>query len=490
MAYPLPIESLQKPFERRILHPWMTRSVRPIPSAAEVYPALLEHARQPRLAYLHIPFCANHCLFCGFYRNKSQAAAMSRYVDHLIEEIVQDSARPGLNAAPIEAVFFGGGTPSALAADDLHRLILALRQHLPLSADCEITIEGRVAGFDDDKIDACLEAGANRFSIGIQTFNTAQRQRMGRKAGREEAVGFLQKLVERDRAAVVCDLIYGLPLQTDESWREDVALCHDIGLDGVDLYCLTLHPGSPLALSIDKGALPPQADHATAARRYQEGGEMLESLGWERVSQAHWRRTERERNRYNNATKAGADCLAYGAGAGGMLLGHRFMQLGDTAEYERSVASGSKPIQTMLAPPPHYRACGKIMAALEDGVIALSDLEVAAGFTAALLPQLLYWHAQGLLALDAQHLTLSTLGRYWYNNLAADLFMLVATYIDGPQAAPAAHPAHIARPGHPASAPQSGGHPAHIPRPAQADGRPASLSHPASSGHDHAKLSR
>ncbi|KAF7599019.1 MAG: putative heme utilization radical SAM enzyme HutW [Candidatus Dactylopiibacterium carminicum] len=465
MAYPLPLESLLVPFERRTLHPWMGRGVRPIPTPELVYPALLGHTRAPRLAYLHVPFCANHCLFCGFYRNKSNEAAMTEYVDRLIDEIAQDGARAGMQSAPVEAVFFGGGTPSALSAQDLNRILKALRQHLLLAADCEITIEGRVAGFDDEKIDACLEGGANRFSIGIQTFDTKLRRRMGRKASREEAIAFLGGLVARDRAAVVCDLIYGLPGQTDELWRDDVSLCEEIGLDGVDLYCLTLHSGSPLALSIDKGALPPAADHETALRRYREGGEILDAAGWSRISQAHWRRTEREGNRYNNATKAGTDCLAFGAGAGGMLAGHRFMQDGDAANYQTRVAAGEKPLSGMLAPTPHHRVCGMVMEGLEAGVLDLQRLDrmvAEPGFVAALEPLLDYWTTQDLVRREQDSLHLTVTGRYWYNNIAAQLFMLIGTYIDGPQAAapagghPDGHPAGIPRPVHPASKPQQG----------------------------------
>lgn len=473
MAYPLSLEPLLKPFEQRVLHPWMNRGLRPLPAPGQVYPALLEQPAKARLAYLHIPFCANHCLFCGFYRNKSNEAAMAAYVDCLIDEIAREGARPGLQASPVEAVFFGGGTPSALSARDLHRLLQALQQHLPLTPDCEITVEGRVAGFDAEKIDACLEGGANRFSIGIQTFDTALRQRMGRKASRDEALGFLAGLVARDRASVVCDLIYGLPRQTDEIWREDVALCEAIGLDGVDLYCLTLHDSSPLALSINKGALPAPADHATAARRYQEGGEILESAGWARVSQAHWRRSARETNRYNSATKAGADCLAFGAGAGGMLHGHRFMQEGDTERYQSRVRAAEKPLAAMLAPARHHRACGGVMAALEDGVLDLTRLDqwVSPGFAAALAPLTGFWCEQGLAVEEGACLRLSASGRYWHNNIAAQLFGLITAWLDGPQAAEpphagghrpgAAHPAHMPRPAHPLSNPQEPSHERH-----------------------------
>ena len=122
---------------------------------------------------------------------------------------------------------------------------------MPLAPDCEITVEGRILNFDDERIDACLEAGTNRFSIGIQTFDTRVRQRMGRRASRKEAIQFLRKLGERDRAAVVCDLMFGLPEQTPESWREDLQIVRDLPLDGVDLYALNLLPSTPLGKAVE-----------------------------------------------------------------------------------------------------------------------------------------------------------------------------------------------------------------------------------------------
>lgn len=460
MAHPLVFDRYLAPapagqaFARRVHHPWMDRRPVPLADPDGRYAALLRADGDPRLAYVHVPFCANHCLFCGFYRNRTDDAAMRRYVDHLVREIAADAARPGVSARPVSAVFLGGGTPSALSAADLHRVLSALRAHLPLAPDCEVTVEGRVAGFDADKIDACLDAGANRFSIGIQSFDTRLRRRMGRKAAREEAEAFLSALAARGRAAVICDLIYGLPGQTDAIWRDDVAACDRLGLDGVDLYCLSLQPGSPLAVSIEKGALPPPGDEVGNLGRYRDGCDTLAAAGWTRLSQAHWGRTPRERNRYNRLTKRGADCLAFGAGAGGMLGGHRFMNDGDVAAYEARIAAGEKPIAAMLAPAARHAARGAVMDALERGSLDFAELDAAVepGFAAALAPLFAEWRRRGLAEPGAAALALTVEGRYWYNTLAAALFELIDAYLDG--AAPPAMPPHGgARPRHPGAHP-------------------------------------
>src|SRR5690606_22677630 len=100
--------------------------------------------------------------------------------------------------------------------------------------------------FEDEKVAASIEAGANRFSIGIQSFDTAVRQRQGRKASREVAIDFVERLVDRGDATVVVDMIFGLPLQTPEVWAQDLLTCSGLGPDGVDIYALNVFPTTPL----------------------------------------------------------------------------------------------------------------------------------------------------------------------------------------------------------------------------------------------------
>ena len=170
---------------------------------AQTWQEMINQTVSPRkrLVYLHIPFCATHCTFCGFYQNRFNDDACAHYTDALIREIEMEADSVLHQSAPIHAVYFGGGTPSALSAHDLARIITTLREKLPLAPDCEITIEGRVLNFDAERIDACLDAGANRFSIGIQSFNSKIRKKMARTSDGPTAIAFMESLVKRDRAA-------------------------------------------------------------------------------------------------------------------------------------------------------------------------------------------------------------------------------------------------------------------------------------------------
>ncbi|MCE8472719.1 radical SAM protein, partial [Rhodovulum sulfidophilum] len=133
---------------------------------------------------------------------------------------------------------------------------------LPLSPDCEITLEGRIVSFGLEKARAAFDAGVNRVSLGVQSFDDRVRRRLGRKSTRSETLRFLEGLVAADCGAVVIDLIYGLPGQDRATFREDLRMAAALGLDGLDLYALKTIPGTPLLLAQEKGKLLPAAPHS------------------------------------------------------------------------------------------------------------------------------------------------------------------------------------------------------------------------------------
>ncbi|TKI05190.1 heme anaerobic degradation radical SAM methyltransferase ChuW/HutW [Martelella alba] len=374
-----------------------------------------------RLAYVHIPFCATQCQFCGFYINREHDAAVARYADMLMEELALESASVLHQSTPLKAIFIGGGTPTVLTAGQLHRLISGLKQALPLTEDCEITVEGRILNFDDERIDACLEAGANRFSIGIQTFDTRLRRRLGRRADRDQAVAFIRGLAERDRAAVICDLMFGLPGQTLGIWREDLRIIADLPLDGVDLYALNLLPGTPLEKAASRGRtdIPSVAQ---ARERYLQGATWLAEHDWRQLSNSHWARTSRERNLYNLNIKRGADYLAFGSGAGGNLAGQSFMVHRSLEKYYPMLAQGRKPLMMMTDVNEHYRWQMQLQGFIETGH---GDLAELVADPSPLYPLLSQWRGRGLLSHEEGYFQLTDEGRFWASNLLHALRTLV-----------------------------------------------------------------
>jgi oxygen-independent coproporphyrinogen-3 oxidase len=271
-------------------------------------------------------------------------------------------------------VYLGGGTPSALSADDLTRILRAVRR-LPLAPDCEITLEGRIIHFDDDKIDACIAAGVNRISVGVQSFDTAIRRRHGRRASKEEAVRFLAGIRDRGRVALVIDLLFGLPGQTLEVWREDLRIANDLAPDGIDLYGLNLIPGTPLHRAVGTGKLRP-ATFQELGTMYETGVAFLGWAGWRHLSNSHWAQTPRERNIYNLRIKQGADCLAYGSGAGGTIGRHSYSVASDLRRYGDAIDAGRKPLDGMSVSDDLQPARNHVIAGFEVGRLDLGGLEL------------------------------------------------------------------------------------------------------------------
>ena len=408
------------------------RSAHPVPedTAEAVWQDLVDRPGmgRPRIAYLHVPFCANHCLFCGFYRNAFRPEDGAAYTDRLAEEIARDGATVAVGSAPIEAVYFGGGTPSALSADELARLIHAVRTHLPLAPDCEITIEGRIIHFDPAKIDACLDAGANRISIGVQSFDTEVRRRQGRRSSKEEAVAFLEAIRDRDRAALVIDLMFGLPGQTEAVWLEDLKTATDLAPDGLDLYRLGIIPGTPLHRAVAAGKFPDRIGLSEQARMYQQGIDHLDRLGWSQIGNKHWARTPRERNIYNFRIKEGVDCLAFGSGAGGTLSRHHYGVSGDLDTYQAAVSAGRKPVVGLRVADDLQPARDVVTAGLEVGRLDLAEVKVdhLDDLAATIAPLVDQWQEADLLSWDGRTIDLRPAGRFWYANLITAIDTIIA----------------------------------------------------------------
>lgn len=388
-----------------------------------------------RLAYIHIPFCANHCLFCGFYKNAYVPQTGADYVDLVIEEIRREAQSNAVRGKPIHAVYFGGGTPTALSATELSRLITTVRTELPLAPDCEITVEGRIIHFTPDKIDACLEAGANRFSIGVQTFDTDVRKRQGRRSSREEAVRFLEYLRDQDRAALVIDLIYGLPGQTLDIWQRDLETAADIAPDGLDLYGLNLIPTTPLAKAIAAGKFPATPELNRIGAFYRAGAEFFRRRNWRQISNNHWARTTRERNLYNLLIKEGADCVAFGSGAGGSFGAVGYGLNGDLALYGEDVRAGRKSLGMMTVSDELSALRTLVTAGFEVGHLDLGRLDRSSGqaMTPVFEPLLYQWQGAGLLSFADGIVDLTLAGRFWYSNLVSAFHDILSLELGRPE---------------------------------------------------------
>lgn len=356
-----------------------------------------------RTLYLHIPFCRSRCSFCPFYFGPATDSERAGYVRLLAKEL-NDWAEQ-LPPHPINAVYFGGGTPSDLAPQEMELLLGILRNRYPLANDCEITLESRLNGLTDRKIDAAIANGVNRFSLGVQTFDTELRRKLGRVSDRETVLDTLGRLTARNQASVAVDLLYGLPGQTPELLLADLEALLASGVSGLSFYRLNVRPTSKLADQLTAGTVPPVPPEEEIYRLYELAEERLDAAGAKRISFKHFSFDPRERNLFNETSAWKVPCLPFGLKARGRLGAYQFKQTGDMAAYRSSVEAGIKPVERvgkLLSDyPAAFRLTGQLicrMAVDPAFIAAAAPPELAKAVRRVLCEQLSELEREGLTA--------------------------------------------------------------------------------------------
>lgn len=406
---------------KRTVHPSVKGSITPQNTISSTWHDLMEQPGRAskRAVYIHIPFCQTRCLYCGFFKNFTNKELEDAYISRLIKEIQRDSKSTFVRSHPVHAVYIGGGTPSALTAENIQRLLKAIQMRLPLANDYELTFESRFHEFDDRKIDACLNGGVNRFSLGAQSFDTKVRRCIGRIDDSEKILDRLKYLNGLDNAAIVIDLMYGMPHQTMAVWEKDVRTLIGSEIDGGDLYQLNVYEDSKLKEAVEKGALPPPSKTCEQALMFKRGVEIMQSARYKRLSICHWAKNTRERNLYNQLSKSGFITIPFGAGAGGKIEGYIFFVDKDIYSYMKRVDAGEKPLMFMMSPPENYELYTEIIGAMDLGNLNLWMLSAKYGIDLEdiLSPLIETWSSKGLIEMSDGFLELTVAGQFWYVNL-------------------------------------------------------------------------
>ncbi|HGF7479033.1 TPA: heme anaerobic degradation radical SAM methyltransferase ChuW/HutW [Vibrio mimicus] len=387
--------------------------------------------QQVRCLYIHVPFCRVRCTFCNFFQNAASRQLVDAYFAALMEELKQKAALPWTQTGVFHAVYIGGGTPTELSPQQIRQLGRTIRHSFPLTADCEITLEGRINRFSDKMFDQALEGGFNRFSFGVQSFNTQVRRRAKRLDDREVVIKRIAALAATQQAPIVIDLLYGLPYQTAQVFEQDLQDFMDTGAQGIDLYQLMVGGSAPMLNLVEKGKLPPPATTPDKATLYQIGVEFMAKHHLRPVSVNHWARDNRERSLYNSLAKTYAEVLPIGCGAGGNIGGYSIMQHRQLSTYLDAMQNG-QPLVTMMA---RQHECEPLFAALksgfDSGVVAKQRLPKFNHHSTFdwLMPLFLRWQSVGLVEVEHEYLTLTIAGRFWSVSLAqACIQVLIHSY--------------------------------------------------------------
>jgi oxygen-independent coproporphyrinogen-3 oxidase len=244
---------------------------------------MLAHNVQPhkfltRMAgiYLHIPFCKQKCHYCNFFSLASIKNKMP-FLKALEREIVLQQEY--LHNEQVQTIYFGGGTPSMLEADELKHILQTLGRHYRLSPDVEITLEGNPDDLTLDKIKQFRALGINRLSIGIQSFNDDDLAYLNRVHNASHAKNVIKNAFDAGFEKLTIDLIYGIPTLTDKKWIANVDYFLETGIKHLSAYALTVEPRTALAQLIGKGKLK-AVDEQQSVRHFEILMQRMEAAGF------------------------------------------------------------------------------------------------------------------------------------------------------------------------------------------------------------------
>jgi oxygen-independent coproporphyrinogen-3 oxidase len=284
-------------------------------------PGTLQLTALPPLSlYVHLPWCLKKCPYCDFNSHElaRQELPEQRYVDAVVADL--EASLPLIWGRTIHSIFIGGGTPSLFAPATIDRLLSDIRARLKLEPNCEITMEANPGTFEKDRFRAYAQAGVTRLSIGVQSFNDAHLQALGRVHDRAQALAAVEEAAQ-SFATFNLDIMYALPGQSLEQVGQDIALALQFQPPHISIYHLTIEPNTYFA------KYPPVIpEDDTAYAMLDHITELTGLAGLERYEVSAYAK-EGHRCRHNLNYWQFGDYLGIGAGAHSKLsFAHRVVR--------------------------------------------------------------------------------------------------------------------------------------------------------------------
>ncbi len=261
--------------------------------------------------YIHIPFCHSRCVYCDFVSTILGHEWQQRYVEALLGEMQQ--RRKELGTPHARTIYIGGGTPSQLSADVLMTLMDGIRRNFTWDADCEFTLEANPDDVTPQFVQLLTNTPVNRVSMGVQSTDDAVLRFLRRRHSAQQALQAIGRLQQAGLTNVSADLIYGLPGQTLDMFRQDVATLLGTGIPHLSAYALQYEEGTPLYAMQERGEVPPE-DEEHSLRCYETLMDMTHKAGLHHYEISNFARTGMH-SRHNSSYWQGLPYLGLGAGA-------------------------------------------------------------------------------------------------------------------------------------------------------------------------------
>jgi putative oxygen-independent coproporphyrinogen III oxidase len=281
----------------------------------------------PLSLYIHWPWCVRKCPYCDFNSHEFNSSTLhatpastlshsideaseARYIQALLRDLEHEL--PNIWGRRVYTVFIGGGTPSLMRPQALDTLLAGVRARLPLEADAEITLEANPGTVEAHRFAAYADAGVNRISVGVQSFNPTHLSAIGRIHNGDQAIQAVQAAVQFVPKVNV-DIMYGLPQQTVAQAQQDIAQALDLGVGHISAYHLTLEPNTFF------NRYPPTLpDDDTCADMQQANTEALLAAGFAHYETSAYAKAQ-QRCQHNQNYWSFGDYIGIGAGAHGKI---------------------------------------------------------------------------------------------------------------------------------------------------------------------------
>ena len=296
--------------------------------------------------YVHVPFCAAKCNYCAFYSEAGSAAKMEDYVDALLLELEIYAAQ----LVP-KTIFFGGGTPSLLPTTLMRRVLEAINDNVSLRELTEWTIECNPSTVSTEKAKLFREFGVNRISMGVQALDDELLKTIGRVHSLKSAIESYERLCAAGFDNINLDLMFGLPGQTMDHWRNTLKMAIELQPEHLSTYCLILEEDTEFWSLFQKGLIKPNEEQELVM--YQTGMDTLAAAGYQQYEISNFAKPGRACV-HNIAYWEGRNYVGLGPSACSTVDGRRWQNVPDTERYiegirsQKSIVSFEEPLSPEL----------------------------------------------------------------------------------------------------------------------------------------------
>lgn len=290
--------------------------------------------------YLHIPFCEHKCGYCDFYSitNRQQQA---EFVKALLIEMELTVQKFSIEQT-FDTVYFGGGTPSLLEADQLKTILDFLTQNFNLAPNCEITLEMNPGATEREKLPIFKSLGINRLSIGIQSFNDQELRFLERIHSARQAIEAFEAARQAGFNNIGLDLIFALPNQTLESWQSSLQQAVDLNPEHISAYNLSYEPNTPFYKRVQKKQITPAAEeHELDFFNFTH--QFLTEHGYHHYEVSNFARSRRFISRHNYKYWLHVPYLGFGPSAHSYWNGLRWGNKSSLNNYLQQLNQGALP---------------------------------------------------------------------------------------------------------------------------------------------------